>query len=172
MKRINSFLNIMKQLILKIVFAFAVFGYIFSSRKFILFLNNLNPIAGLAFYYFQLFVVLEILQYFGLVIGGVKMTDLSQTIGQLLIIFAFFIIVDNESEWVQIVVGEKTKEKQNCPKLYIQSEDGAVFYFWKTFITQNEEILRLLTFVVTPAILATIGLYLTGGKVVRRELLA
>lgn len=162
----------MKQLIFKTAGTFALLGWIFSSRKFILFLNKLNPIQGLIFYYFQIFVTLEVLQYFGLVIGGVRMTSFSQTFGELLIIFAFFVLVNNESDWVQIVVGEDTHQKQVCPRVYTQAEDGAAFYFWKTYVTDNEEVARTLTFVVTPVILVGLGLYLTGGRAVRRDFLA
>lgn len=161
----------MRNAILKTAGAFALLGYIFSSRKFILFLNQLNPLQGLLFYYFQIFLTLETLQYFGLVIGGVKMNSIAQTIGELMIIFAFFIIVDNESEWIQIVVGEDTKKKQNCPPLYLQAEDGATYFFWKTLTGAKPDTLRILTFIVTPILLVSTGLYLTGGKAVRRDLL-
>lgn len=159
----------MRQLILKTAAAFALMGYLFSSRKFILFLNAQNPFQGLLFYYLQLFVTLEILQYFGLVIGGIRMTSLAQTIGELLIVFAFFIIVDQESEWVAYVVGQ---QEGDYPVVYTQAEDGAVYYLWNTYVTKNPEVARILTFVVTPAILVSLGLYLTGGVQVRRELLS
>lgn len=161
----------MKNLIAKTALAFAVLGYIFSSRWFILFLNKLNPIQGLLFYYLQLFITLEILQWFGLVIGGVKINTTLQTIGELLVVFAFFILVDNESEWVKTVVGEETKEEQRCPKVYLQAEDGATYYLWKTLTGAPPDTIRLLTFVLTPAILVTVGLYLTGGAALRRDLL-
>lgn len=161
----------MRDLILKTAGAFALLGYLFSSRKFILFLNSLNPFQGLLFYYLQLFVTLEILQYFGLVIGGVKMTDFSQTIGELLIVFAFFILVDQESEWVAQVVGDKEGKKKDYPVVYTQAEDGAVYYLWSTYVTKSPETVRFLTFVLTPVVLVAIGLYLTGGAKVRRDLL-
>lgn len=162
----------MKQLLLKTATVFAILGYIFSSRQLIQFLNSLNPFQGLLFYYLQLFVTLEVLQYFGLVVGGVKMESLTQTIGQLLIVFAFFIIVDQESAWVAYVVGEEEGKPKDYPVVYTQAEDGAVYYLWSTYVTPNPETARLLTFVVTPAALVVLGLMLTGGKVVRRELLA
>ena len=162
----------MKQLILKTVAAFAIIGYLFSSRQFILFLNQLNPFQGLFFYYLQLFVTLEILRYFGLVIGGIKMQSIFQTIGELMIIFAFFILVDQESAWVAYVVGEDEGKKKDYPVVYTQAEDGAVYYLWSTYVTSNPDTARLLTFVLTPVVLVTLGLYLTGGAKVRRELLA
>lgn len=160
----------MQNLILKTAGVFALLGYLFSSRQFILFLNRLNPFQGLLFYYLQLFIVLEVLQYFGLVIGGVKMQSLTQTLGELLIVFAFFIIVDQESGWVAYVIGEDEGKKKDYPVVYTQAEDGAVYYLWSTYVTSNPDTARLLTFVVTPAVLVAIGLYMTGGKMVRREL--
>lgn len=162
----------MRNLLLKTAGAFALLGYLFSSRKFIGFLNTLNPFQGLLFYYLQLFVTLEVLQYFGLVIGGVKMTNLTQTIGELLIIFAFFILVDQESAWVAYVVGEQEGKKQEYPVIYTQAEDGAVYYLWTTYGGQSPETARWLTFVVTPVVLVSLGLVLTGGKAVRRDLLS
>ena len=156
----------MKQLILKTAAVFALLGYVFSSRRFILFLNELNPLQGLLFYYIQLFVVLELLQYFGLVIGGVRLTTTMQTLGELMIVFAFFILVNQESSWVANVT-----EKKDFPVIYTQSEDGAVYHFWSTYVTKNPDVARLLTFVVTPVVLVSLGLYLTGGAQVRRELL-
>lgn len=162
----------MKHVLLKTAGVFALLGYLFSSRKLILFLNSLNPFQGLLFYYLQLFVTLEVLQYFGLVIGGVKMQSLTQTIGELLMVFAFFIIVDQESAWVAYVVGENEGKTKDYPVVYTQAEDGAVYYLWSTYVTSNPETARLLTFVVTPTVLVVLGLLLTGGKTVRRELLA
>lgn len=162
----------MRDLIVRTALLFAILGYVFSSRRLIQFLNSMNPLQGLLFYYVQLFVTLEVLQYFGLIIGGVKMQSVVQTIGELMIVFAFFIIVDQESEWVAYVIGEQEGKKKDYPVLYTQSEDGAVYYLWSTYVTSNPDTARLLTFVVTPAVLVAIGLYLTGGKAVRRDLLA
>lgn len=149
---------------------FAVIGYLFSARRFISFLNTLTPTQGLIFYYFQLFVTLEVLQYLGLVVGGVKISTSMQTIGELLVIFAFFILVDQESRWIQVVIGEETKQEQRCPQLYLQSEDGATFEFWSRWFEPDTA--RILTFVVTPAILVALGTYLMGFRRIQRHLLA
>lgn len=149
---------------------FAFLGYVFSSRKFVVFLNTLSPTQGLIFYYFQLFVTLQVLQYLGLVVGGVKIASTMQTIGELFVIFAFFILVDQESRWVQVVIQEDTKQEQRCPQLYLQSEDGATFEFWSCWF--DPDTARVLTFIVTPAILVSIGTYLMGFKPIQRSLLA
>lgn len=161
----------MRNLIVRTAAAFALLGYIFSSRQLILFLNSMNPFQGLLFYYLQLFVTLEVLQWFGLVVGGVRMTSLTQTLGELLMVFAFFIIVDQESAWVAYVVGENEGKKKDYPVVYTQAEDGAVYYLWSTYVTSDPEVARMLTFVVTPAVLVAIGLFITGGTRVRRDML-
>lgn len=160
----------MRNVLLKTAGAFALLGFLLTTRRYILFLNTLSPFQGLLVYYLQIFLTLEFLQYIGLVIGGVRQETLMHTLGELMVIFAFFIVVDFESEWVQVVVGDESKEKQNCPRVYLQAEDGAVYYLWKK-VTQNPETLRLLTFVVTPVLLSVIGVYLMGGRAIKRELL-
>jgi hypothetical protein len=148
---------------------FGVLGYLFSSRTLITFLNGLSPFQGLLFYYVQLFVTLEILQSLGLVIGGIKLTSPLQTLGELMIIFAFFILVVQKSQWVEHVIEEQTGQPQNYPVIFVHSEDGATYAFWRQFA--EPETARILTFVVTPAVLVALGTYLMGFKRIQRSLL-
>lgn len=165
--------------------AFAAMGYLFSSRPVLLFMNTLNPLQGLVVYYVIIFMTLEVLQLFGLIIGGVPMASLRQTLGEVMIIFAYFVIVDWESAWVQDVVAEDRKRRGvpvhtsddksttlgnqalECPNVYLQAEDGAVYYLMNTYVSANKEVARILSFVVVPAVLAFVGLYLTRGVVKR-----
>jgi hypothetical protein len=166
---------------------FAFLGFLFSSRPLILALNTLNPFQGLIVYYTIIFITLEIMQYFGLIIGGIKMGSFTQTLGELMIIFAYFIIFDMESAWIQEVVNEarggsssksshdKKKESQDtslgdqaldCPNVYLQAEDGATYYL-VGLLVKNKEYARYITFVGVPAVLAFVGLWLTRGRVYR-----
>ena len=160
---------------------FAFLGFLFSSRPLILGMNSLNPFQGLLVYYTIIFVTLEIMQYFGLIIGGIKISSSWQTLGELMIIFAYFIIFDMESAWIQHVVDEsrggKKEEKKgketslgdqtmDCPNVYLQAEDGATFYLVSQII-KNKETARYITFVAIPAVLAFAGIWLTRGKVYR-----
>jgi hypothetical protein len=125
------------------------------------------------------------MQVAGLVIGGVAMNSLLQTLGETIILFSYFIIFDMTSSWVQYVVDEdmekrgvkKTEKKLDkstslgdqpleCPNLYLQAEDGATFYTVSQFV-KDKETVRYITFMVIPAILTFIGLILTRGKVNR-----
>jgi hypothetical protein len=57
---------------------------------------------------------------------------------------------------VQYVTGRVGADVSNV--LY-QSEDGAFWYLW-SFLTSNFEVLRILTYVITPFILTLIGVVL------------
>ena len=142
-----------KELALALIIAFL--GFAFSMRQWILFLDKLNPFTGLLVYYAILYAALFALSRLGLIIWKFRIKDPLQVLGALLITMAFFITVDWESPWVQIVTG-RTVDVSNV--LY-QAEDGAFWYLW-SFITNNPELLRLLTYVLTPFILTFIGVLL------------
>ena len=160
---------------------FAFLGFLFSSRPLILAMNSLNPFQGLVVYYSIIFITLEVLQYFGLIIGGIKMGAMTQTLGELMIIFAYFIIFDMESAWIQEVVNEerggskkeRTKKDTSlgnqaldCPNVYLQAEDGATYYL-VGLLVKNKEYARYVTFILIPAVLSFVGLWLTRGRVYR-----
>ena len=165
---------------------FAFIGFCFSSRPVLLWFNSLNPWQGMLAYYAIIFVTLEIMQFFGLIVGGVKMQSPVQTIGQLFILFSYFIVFDMESAWVQDVVKEDrenrgiTSDTKNetdtsttlgnqaldCPNIYLQAEDGATFYLIGQYV-KNKELQRYITFIGVPFIFSLIGIYLTRGKVLR-----
>lgn len=165
---------------------FAALGFLFSSRPVLLWFNSLNPIQGMIAYYTIIFMTLELMQLFGLIIGGVKMASITQTLGEVLIVFAYFVIFDMTSEWVQEVVKEDQKKRGvktddekrkdtstslggqalECPNIYLQAEDGATFYTISQFV-KNKEHARYITFVLVPACLAFTGILITRGRVMR-----
>lgn len=140
--------------------AFGILGFLFSSRKWILFMNNLNPLTGMVVYYIILTVTLILLEYFGLIIAGIKFESINQTLGTILIIFSFFILVNWESCYINVV----TKGNCDMSNVYLQSEDGAVYYLWSK-LTDNINLLRILTYIVTPVVLSFIGQNMITGKI-------
>jgi len=141
---------------------FAVLGFIFSSRQWLMFLNGLNPLTGLIVYYAILYSCLFGLSQLGLVIFGFRIKTPLQTFGLLLITFAFFIIVDWESAYVQYVTMGSV---EGASSVYWQSEDGAVFYVWQKLLPfLSMEAYRFLTYVLTPFILALLGGLLISKK--------
>lgn len=143
--------------------ALALMGFAFSSRSMLTYLNGLSPLEGLIVYYVILYACLYVLSRLDLVVFGFKIKDPLQTLGLLLITFAFFITVDWESPYVQIVT---TGSVGNVSPVLFQAEDGAAWFLWQqAYPSADFEILRLLTYVLTPFILAVVGGLLVSGKV-------
>jgi hypothetical protein len=140
---------------LALVIVITFMGFAFSLRQFVLFLDTLNPFTGLIVYYVILYFSLYALSKLGLVIWKIRIKSPLQVLGALLITMAFFITVDWESPWVQYVTNRTT----DVSNVLYQSEDGAFWYLW-SFLTNNFEVLRILTYVVTPFILTLVGVIL------------
>jgi hypothetical protein len=136
----------------------AVLGFIFSAKEYILWLNQFNPFQGLLVYYIILYSVLFVLAHFGLIIWKFKIETPAQVLGAMLITFAFFIVVDWTSCYTQTVVSGSC---QGISSIYLSSEDGAVYYLWSNLI-QDTGILRLLTYVFTPFVMALAGVALVS----------
>lgn len=152
----------MRKLLLPLIFAFL--GFIFSTRKFLKTYDKLPPYAGLILYYIILTATLLALQYFGLIIGGIKFNSWKHTIGSMLIIFSFFIIFDWESCYVNIVTKGKCNSDE-ISNIYMASEDGAVYDLWSKVI-KDINTCRIMTYVITPFVLSVIGiLFLIEGPV-------
>ncbi|MEM3622778.1 MAG: hypothetical protein QXR76_03290 [Candidatus Bathyarchaeia archaeon] len=150
-----------KEFALALVLAFM--GLALSSRQWLLFLAELSPLEGLIVYYIILYVCLYVLSRMGLVVLGIKIKEPLQTFGLLLITFAFFIVVDWESAYVQYVT---VGTMDGVSSVYLQAEDGAVFWVWSKLLpTGSIETWRLLTYVLTPFLMALVGGLLASEKV-------
>lgn len=146
----------------KLPLIFATLGFIFTTTKWIQFINNLDPLVGIILYYVLLFVIIIIMEYFGLVVGGIKFDSFKRTLGTILIVFAFFITVDLQSCYIRTIVNKKCHDEKG---LYSQSEDGIIYWLWSKLF-DNIQIRRILTYVVTPFTLAYIGLLLIDDEIV------
>jgi len=142
---------------------FAVMGLAFTARPFLLWMNGLNPLEGLIIYYIMLYAALYVLGKLGLVIFNIKIDDSQQTLGLLLITFAFFITVDMTSAYVQYVT---TGSLTGMSNLFLQDEDGAVFWIWQQLLPwAGMNAWYLLTYAFTPFTLA-----LSGGCLVTERI--
>lgn len=147
----------------KLALTFGLLGFIFSSRWWIKKIDKLSASNGLVIYYFIIYISIYVLAHFGLVIGHSKITNYTHTLGVVMIMFAFFIIFDWESEYINIVArGEFDNNKVS--NIYLQSEDGATFNLFYR-LTNNVELSRILTFIVTPIFLTFVGSMLIESKI-------
>lgn len=135
----------------------AALGWLFTTQRFLVWYNTLTPAQGLVLYYAILGSTVLVLQALGLVVGGTRFVSLRQTMGTLLITFAFFIVVDWESCFIQEITGHKCDE--SSPILFA-SEDGATYYFWRTVLGFDQQPARWLAYVLSPFVLGLAGLML------------
>lgn len=146
-----------------LAFAIFVIGYVFNSRFWLLFLNDLDPFAGFVVYYIVLYGGLFTLSRLDLIVFAPKVNDIQGTIGLVLMWFGFQATIGWSNPYVQYVT---TGSFSGASVLYFQCEDGIS---WQ-FVTQilgigNIELAWVLAFAVVPAIVALLGLTLVGGKV-------
>lgn len=144
---------------LTLAVAFAVMGFAFSTRTWLLFLNGLNPLNGLIVYYLVLYASLYGLSRLGLVLFGVKIDKPLQTLGLLCITFAFFITVDWTSQYGANITGHP-----NISNIFLQDEDGVCFWAWNQIIP-DLYLCRIMAFTVTPFLLCLFGGALVSKKV-------
>ena len=149
----------MSSLMLPIILG--LIGFIFSTRKWILFADKLNPFVGLMIYYIIITLIILIMQKMGLVIAGIEFNSVKHTFASILIVFSFFIVVDWESCYINTVVSGSCKNMSN---IYLQSEDGAIYWIWSHFFT-DINVLRIMTYVITPMVLSFIGTLLITDKI-------
>lgn len=145
-----------------LVLSIGLLGFVLSMKSFLLWLDILNPLQGLLVYYVILYSVMFILSKFGLVLFNFNIKSPLQVLGVAMITFAFFITVDWESQYVSIVTGHVT---ENVSNILFQSEDGAVWYLWSLLKVFDVVWLRILTYVITPMVLALGGSLLVSKEI-------
>lgn len=141
---------------IKLPLTLGILGFIFSTTRWIMFIHGLDPLVGIVLYYVLLFVIILIMEHFGLVVAGIKFDSISRTIGTLFIVFAFFITVSSQGCYIRTILG---KECDRTHGMYLHSEDGFIYWLWAKQFT-DVETLRILTYVITPVIMAFIGMLL------------
>jgi hypothetical protein len=141
----------------------AIMGFVFTTRPWILWLNTLTPFTGFVVYYIILYGAIYILSKLGLTVFGIKIEDKLESLGLLLITFAFFILVNWESAYIQYITNGSLAGQS---VIYLQSEDGAVFWLWQQLLPSiGVEAWHYLTYVLTPFALALLGGLLISGKI-------
>jgi len=149
---------------LQFVGVLALAGFLFSSRWWILFLDSLSPVKGLFVYYGILLVFLFLLSRNGLILWNFKINKPLQLLGLLLITFSFFVVVNWQNPYFNIVADGPPLESMS--NIYFQSENGVIWSFWTQLLPSSDtSFLRVLTFIITPAALSLLGALLVEKKI-------
>ena len=138
----------------------AIMGLIVTTLSFVKFVNNMNPLKGLLFYYLIFFGMLFLLSRMDLVIFGVKINNPKKMLGLLFITMAFFIVTDWSSPYYNLALGKSISPSVINP-VYFQTTDGATWFVWSSIIPVTNkfklELVRFLTYFLTPLTLALLG---------------
>lgn len=133
---------------------------IFTNEYFLRFLASLNSFFGFMIYYIILYGCLTVMAYAGLVVFGIRIKKPLQIIGTGLIIFAFFLIFDWSSDYLNLVNASNG--------LINNSEDALSWDFWTLIINPTTDFLRwlawALAFPLTVFIFTLIGVILNSKK--------
>jgi len=138
----------------------ALCGLIFSAKSWLVYMADLTPMQGFGIYYLILFIATLALSKLGFSVFNVKISDLSQILGLLLITFSFFVVFNWENPYVQY---ETMGDFDGASPAFYGSEDAVTWYFYTNTlgITDTDQA-RILTFVVTPFALTLLGGYLVA----------
>ena len=145
--------------------ALGVMGWVFSLRAWLLLMNALSAWQGFLIYYAIIYGTIYILSMLGLVLFGKKVTNWSETFGAMILTFGYFVVVNWENPYVQLVT---TGSLNGASPVFYQSEDGMTWFFWASIIPpipQNIQLLRFLTFMLTPFLAGLVGGYLLRHKI-------
>lgn len=141
----------------------ALMGYFLYSSSAIIWLSKLTIFQGWLLYNVLYIISIYTLSKMGLTIFGMRITTLSQTLGLYLITTAFYMTINWESAYVNLVT-KGTSE--GVSEVYWQTDDGLSWYSVNKYIPNLElEQARIIAFVVIPFILALIGGYLLTGRI-------
>lgn len=83
-----------------LIATFFLLAILFTNPFWLRLLAKLNPIFGFLIYYTIVITSLFIMSYFGLIVFGVKIKHPLQVIGSGMILFAFFVIFDWSSNFL------------------------------------------------------------------------
>lgn len=135
---------------LKLALAFAIAGYIFTSKMWLRVLHNLGPEQGLVL---KWVAILGSIILIDLVDPTLKLEHKTQALGVVMVLAAFNIIFNYQSEWI---------EESGSGNVQVQTPDGALYHRARTNLGLNPDVARILVFVLVP-----FALVLGGSKLVR-----
>ena len=152
-----------RDIVLAVVFV--ILGFVFTTKFFVTYLNSLNPALGMLLVFGLVTGCIFALSKLDLIMVGFKWEGFTKMIGWALITFAFYIIISNSSCYQNMTVYGTCDKVSN---IFFQTPDGAMFWLWSRLIpittTTGLQIVRLLTYCLTPGLLAFLGGMCVRGK--------
>lgn len=135
---------------LRLALAFALVGFIFTSKLWLRLLHSLSPEQGLVVKWVAILGSIFLLDWAD---PSLKLEHKTQAIGVAMILASFNIIFNYQSEWI---------DDSGSGNVQIQTPDGALYRRARTNLGLNPDVARILVFVLVP-----FALVLGGSKLVR-----
>ena len=161
-----------------IVGALGATGFIISRPWFVVGWNALDPMLALFLWYMLLtvwlYIVFTLIQYAGRArikisagkVGAISGVGLTETIALILFLFAFFIVWNFfESGYTTDILGVPP-----VPNTFLGTEDSVFYILYHQWLGFSVQTAGVLTYVVTPMVLALIAASLVCTKMYIRFL--
>ena len=130
---------------LRLALAFAVAGFVFTSKSWLQWLHRLSPEQGLAI---KWAAILGTIFFIDVADPTLKLEYKTQALGAVLVLAAFNIIFNYQSEWI---------DESGSKNVQVQTPDGALYHRARSNLGLGPEAARLLVFVLVPFMLVFFG---------------
>jgi ABC-type branched-subunit amino acid transport system permease subunit len=130
---------------LRLAAAFALVGFIFTSKLWLRWLHGLGPEHGLAVKWVAILGAILLLDWAD---PTLKLEHKTQALGVIMVLAAFNMIFNYQSEWI---------DESGSGNVQVQTPDGALYRRARTILGLDPELARLFVFVLVPFILVFFG---------------
>jgi ABC-type branched-subunit amino acid transport system permease subunit len=130
---------------LRLAAAFAFVGFVFTSKTWLRWLHSLGPEHGLVVKWIAILVTIFLLDFAD---PTLKLEHKTQAIGVVMVLAAFNMIFNYQSEWI---------DESGSENVQVQTPDGALYHRARTDLGLNPEPARLFVFVLVPFLLVFFG---------------
>lgn len=130
---------------LRLALAFAFTGFVFTSKLWLRWLHSLGPEQGLIA---KWVAILGVIYFLDFADPTLKLEHKTQAIGVIMVIAAFNMIFNYQSEWI---------DDSGSGNVQIQTPDGALYHRAREVLGLGPELARVLVFAVVPFLLVFFG---------------
>jgi hypothetical protein len=140
---------------LRLAAAFALVGFIFTSKFWLRWLHSLGPEHGLVVKWAAILGSILLLDWAD---PSLKLEHKTQALGVVMVLAAFNMIFNYQSEWI---------DESGSGNVQVQTPDGALYRRARTNLGLEPDVARVLVFVLVPFVLVFFGsrLVRNGSKI-------
>jgi hypothetical protein len=140
---------------LRLALAFAIVGFVFTSKLWLRWLHGLGPEHGLAVKWVAILGSILLLDWAD---PSLKLEHKTQALGVVMVLVAFNMIFNYQSEWI---------DDSGSGNVQVQTPDGALYRRARTNLGLDPDTARLFVFVLVPFVLVFFGsrLVRNGSKI-------